>query len=362
MRQRRNYAAIDNFRLVAALLIVAIHTAPLASFSETADFLVTYCLGRVGVPFFLMVSGFFVLAPYQRRRQYARGKLSHRSSGGLRNESAEGVFSGSMGRFLKKTALLYVISTLLYLPLKIYSHNISDSVGGWLKEIFFDGTFYHLWYLPAVILGCLLIVGLLYVCSPLTVSVIVFVLYILGMLGDSYYNLISQIPFLKMVYEGLFTVSSYTRNGIFFAPLFLWMGVLLANGKVRLSRKAAWIGLIISLAGMLAEGFISFQLQWQKHNSMYFLLIPVMFFLFELLLSLDCYGVDIARDLSMYIYILHPLCIVLVRGAATALKMEESLVEQSLLHYLAVVVLSVMLSMAVVGAKRMYQRFVTEKD
>ncbi len=362
MRQRKNYAAIDNFRLIAALLIVAIHTAPLASFSETADFLVTYCLGRVGVPFFLMVSGYFVLAPYQRQRQYTREKLSHRSSGGLRYESAAGFFSGGMGRFLKKTAILYVISTLLYLPLKVYSHNISDSVGGWLKEIFFDGTFYHLWYLPAVILGCLLIMGLLYFCSPLAVSVVVFVLYILGMLGDSYYNLISQVPILKTVYEGVFTVSSYTRNGIFFAPLFLWMGVLLANGKVRIARKAACVGLCISLVGMLAEGFMSFQLEWQKHNSMYFLLIPVMFFLFELLLSLDCHGVEIARDLSMYIYILHPLCIVIVRGAASVLKMEESLVEQSLIHYLAVALLSVLLSLAVVGAKMIYQRFMMENN
>ncbi len=59
MKYRKTYDAIDNFRLVAAVLIVAIHTAPLASFSDTADFLVTYCLGRIGVPFFLMVSGYF---------------------------------------------------------------------------------------------------------------------------------------------------------------------------------------------------------------------------------------------------------------------------------------------------------------
>ena len=51
MRQKKNYAAIDNFRLAAALLIVGIHTSPLQSFSETADFLVTYCYGRIGVTF-----------------------------------------------------------------------------------------------------------------------------------------------------------------------------------------------------------------------------------------------------------------------------------------------------------------------
>lgn len=338
MRQRKNYAAIDNFRLVAALMIVAIHTAPLASFSEEADFLVTYCLGRVGVPFFLMVSGFFVLAPYQRKK-------------------GTEFITQPLGKFLKKTAILYLISTLLYLPLKFYADNVSGSVGGWLKEIFFDGTFYHLWYLPAVILGCLLIVGLLQFCHPLAVSVIVFVLYILGVLGDSYYNLVSQVPFLKMAYEAVFAVSSYTRNGIFFAPLFLWMGVLLANGKVRISQKAAGVGLAVSLAGMLAEGFASYSFQWQKHNSMYFLLIPVMFFLFELLLSLECREIGIARDLSMYLYILHPLCIVVVRGAADVLKMKELLVEQSLAHYLAVVAATLLLSLGVIAVQKIYQRF-----
>lgn len=338
MRQRNNYAAIDNFRLIAALLIVAIHTAPLASFSETADFLVTYCLGRVGVPFFLMVSGFFVLAPYQRKR-------------------GEEIITPALGKFLKKTVFLYLISTLLYLPLKFYADNVSGSVGGWLKEIFFDGTFYHLWYLPAVILGCLLIVGLLQFCHPLAVSVIVFVLYVLGVLGDSYYNLISQVPFLKTAYEAVFAVSSYTRNGIFFAPFFLWLGVLLANGKVRISQKTAGVGLAISLAGMLAEGFASYFLQWQKHNSMYFLLMPVMFFLFEFLLSLECRQIAIARDLSMYLYILHPLCIVVVRGAADVLKMKKLLVEQSLVHYLAVVAATALLSLIVIAVTHIFQRF-----
>lgn len=340
MRGRKTYDAIDNFRLVAALLIAAIHTAPLESFSETADFLVTYCFGRIGVPFFLMVTGFFVLAPYQKSRQSTGGRGSQ-----------------GIGKFLRKTAILYAISTLIYLPLKIYSGNVKDDIGGWLKEIFFDGTFYHLWYLPAVILGCLLLIGLLKICNPLAISIVVFVLYIFGVLGDSYYNLVSQIPFIKTVYEGVFAVSSYTRNGIFFAPIFLWMGVLIANGKVRIERRQAGIGFAVSLVGMLLEGFISYSFEWQRHNSMYVLLIPVMFFLFEWLLCLDGMEIDIARDLSMYIYILHPLCIVLVRGAAGALKMTKILVEQSLIHYLAVVVVSVLLSLIVAETKLIFRRW-----
>ena len=58
---RAGYPELDRFRLVAALLVVAIHTSPLLSLGETADFLLTRVAARVAVPFFLMTSGFFLL-------------------------------------------------------------------------------------------------------------------------------------------------------------------------------------------------------------------------------------------------------------------------------------------------------------
>lgn len=38
MNHKKAYMGIDYFRFVAALLVVMIHTSPLASCSETADF------------------------------------------------------------------------------------------------------------------------------------------------------------------------------------------------------------------------------------------------------------------------------------------------------------------------------------
>lgn len=52
MTENKNYAGIDYFRFIAALLIVAIHTSPLASLSETGDFMLTRIIARVAVPFF----------------------------------------------------------------------------------------------------------------------------------------------------------------------------------------------------------------------------------------------------------------------------------------------------------------------
>ena len=52
---------IDRFRIVAALLIVAIHIPPLTG---VPDFILSHVLARVAVPFFLMTTGYFVLPGY----------------------------------------------------------------------------------------------------------------------------------------------------------------------------------------------------------------------------------------------------------------------------------------------------------
>lgn len=60
----KNYTGIDYFRFIAALLIIAIHTSPLGSFSETGNFIFTRIVSRVAVPFFFMTSGFFLISRY----------------------------------------------------------------------------------------------------------------------------------------------------------------------------------------------------------------------------------------------------------------------------------------------------------
>ena len=39
MTEKRSYTGIDYMRLIAALLIVTIHTSPLSSYTETGDFI-----------------------------------------------------------------------------------------------------------------------------------------------------------------------------------------------------------------------------------------------------------------------------------------------------------------------------------
>ena len=130
MNDRTAYTGIDYFRLGAALLVIAIHTSPLASISEGADFFLTRIAARVAVPFFMMASGFFLISQYA----FDNRKLK---------------------TFLKKTAVIYGISILVCLPLNLYNGYFSGAhlLPKLLQDLIFDGTLYHLWYLPASMLG-----------------------------------------------------------------------------------------------------------------------------------------------------------------------------------------------------------------
>ena len=44
------YGGLDAFKVIAALLVVAIHTSPLTTYSPDGDFLLTRSLARVAVP------------------------------------------------------------------------------------------------------------------------------------------------------------------------------------------------------------------------------------------------------------------------------------------------------------------------
>lgn len=108
-----------------------------------------------------------------------------------------------------------------------------------------------------------------------------------------------------------------------------------------------WFG--ISFLLMTAEAFTLRYFEVQRHDSMYIMLIPVMVFLYELLLAWNQKPSKALRTISLWIYILHPAMIIVVRGAAKVLHMEKIMVENSLVHYAAVLALA---AAASVGMKK----------
>lgn len=341
MIQKKQSGGLDYFRLAAAFLVVAIHTSPFASLNADVDFVFTRVFARTAVPFFFMATGYFLMPQYLFRRS-----MDYRP----------------LFRMLKKMIFLYMAAILLYLPVNCYAGQFRNvSVAGILRMLLTDGTFYHLWYLPAAILGIVVVFFIggrrqRGVTSYGATAGISGILYAVGLLGDSYYGLTEQIPFLKRSFDILLAISSYTRNGLFYAPVFLVMGAGIHSGGDALKtagkkkggvaapkkylKKTDVMGFTISIVLMTAEGMTLHRLNFQRHDSMYLMLPAVMFFLFRLLLSVSCAPKKRLRGIALWIYLLHPFCIILVRGAAKALHAEEFLIGNSFLHYLAVCMIS----------------------
>ena len=318
MTKNKNYTGIDYFRFIAALLIVAIHSSPLASFSETGDFILTRIIARVAVPFFLMTSGFFLISRYT----YNTEKL---------------------GAFVKKTALIYGAAILIYIPINIYNgyFKMDNLLPNIIKDIVFDGTLYHLWYLPASIIGAVIAWYLVKKLNYPKALIVASVLYLIGLFGDSYYGITEKISCLNSLYDYIFQVTDHTRNGIFFAPIFFIIGGLIADNRPQITfGKSIW-GFAVSFALLFGEAFALHHFDLQRHDSMYVFLLPCMYFLFNVILHFKGKRLVTLRTTSLIIYIIHPMMIVVIRLFSKLFHLQSMLVENSIVHYFMVCLTSV---------------------
>lgn len=319
---------IDYFRLVASLMIVAIHIYPLATIHMDLDYTFTRVLFRIAVPFFLMITGFFILPK----------ALSDKNE---------------LEQYTLKIIKLYMISMAIYFPINIYNGYLRDiDVITFLKDIFINGPFYHLWYFPALILGLWVTYYLIKkISKPFPIIVI---LYGIGLLGDSYYGLIESLPIIKDFYNILFTFFNYTRNGLFYVPIFLYMGYTFSKSKRKETDENNFYYFLVFSISMAAEGLLLYKYAIPRHTSMYLFLLPSSYFLGRLFFTSECKTNKKVRNLSTWIYILHPFFLVLVRLCAKVFHLENVLVQNSLILYICVVSSTLLFLMMILKLKEVF--------
>lgn len=323
---RGRRVGIDLFKVAAALLVVAIHTGPLLTYGETADFMLTGVVGRLAVPFFFAAAGYL---------------LFRKLTGVRRRDIA------TLWRYSGKVALLYAIATLLFIPFNLYKgeYGAEMTIAAILQDVVWDGTFYHLWYLPALIVGIWIVYGL-YAWLPARLLLpAALLLYVPGLLGDSYYGLAVRSEALREAYGFMWSIFDYTRNGVFFAPIFLALGLRAAlRAKESRPTSACLVALSAGLPLLVLEALLLHEAGWPRHDSMYLGLVPAVYALLHLALRMKVrIGArlgDRLAGLSLWVYILHPAAIVAVRMAAKLTGTEALLIEHSLVHYIVVCVVS----------------------
>ncbi|WP_308637951.1 serine racemase VanT catalytic subunit [Paenibacillus silvisoli] len=315
MDAKRSYGWLDLAKLAAALLVIANHTGPLASWSGEADFVLTNVISRLAVPFFFMASGFF----------FFRSKPP-------------------VKKFITRVGGLYAIGILIYLPVNMYAGYISreSTVSELLKDVVFDGTFYHLWYLPALLLGTMIVYGLRLLLRDRTILIVTGVLYAVGLFGDSYFGIAARVDVLSAFYEQLLNVFGQTRNGLFFTPFFIALGAYAGHKAAVVSkadaRSARWYGglFLASFTLLQIEGTVLHRLALQHDEVMYVALVPAEYALFRLLTIRSRKSFPRVRYMSTAAYLLHPMAILFVRGVAKLLGIQAVVIGNSFVFFAAV--------------------------
>lgn len=295
--ERKNYYALDVAKFISAFLVVCIHTGPLLDVNATGNFVLVQILARLAVPFFFVASGFLFFRKLDFKREWNdyenKAQLQH---------------------YLWRLCKLYIIWTILYLPFTYMLLKGQDGITAhsmllYVRDFFFTGSFYHLWFLPALLIAVPLVYFALFKLGLAKTIGIGILLYLLGMAGNVYGGYLQQLPGIQTVYHMYLQVFSTTRNGLFFGVIFVAMGALFAQRTLYLKNWTVLLGLLVSMLLLFAECF-ALKDNGFMHDltSMYAMLLPCMFFLFLGLLRIhleDNKVYKTLRILSLLIYVMH---------------------------------------------------------
>lgn len=329
---KKYYYGIDIARIVAAIIAVAVHTDPLMTYTETGNYFINTVVGRLVVPYFFIVSGFF----FGRKMVF--------------NEPVKTDFHFLVA-FLRKILLIYVVWTLIYLPFQFVEWLKSgDSWSYWIvyiQEAVFKGSYYPLWYLTGLLFATAFSYLLYKLMKPKMVLGFTFTLFLIGIMMNSYYHVLHLDGLFETYYELFLT----TRNGLFFGSFFVSLGMYLSKREAPQSIKWNASLFIISLVLLTIEVFSLRGTGFSRGLDMWFFAIPTTYFLFRWLQQLDLKKRAIYayfRPLSLLIYVSHGLFII----------QFKYLLEVNSLFYFAVVLCgTTLLSMFILLASKRWSMF-----
>ena len=274
IKESKNYNGIDLVKFLCAIMVFIIHIPPfrgeVSGLDKYVNFGLQHCACRVAVPFFFVSSGFFLF---------------------------------------KKMPLYKLDKEII----TSYCFKILRLLGTWYVLLFIGGAG-HLWYLRATVIAIIL----LSLCFHFRIRLgyiyaIACVLYVIGLLGDSYYGIIAplkNITIFNFVFKGYKFAFSTTRNGVFMGFIFVLMGATFSNCRIKLKPRTALIGLAVSMLCLFFEVFLLKFNDIPIEYNMYVFLLPATFFLFSFAVSAELKDRPIykhLRNIGMIVYFSHLL-------------------------------------------------------
>ena len=253
-----------------SILVIVIHTNPLASVNAVANYVLVNVLARVAVPFFFCTTGYFLFSKFKEKHDV-------------------NVF----WKYIKKTIIIYIKLSILYFPLYLW-HGITYSgmdytslITKYLYDFLTFGPYIHLWYLHAVIVAiCIIAIMLQFKVKLQYMCIIAMAMYIIGLLYQSWYGVLC---FLDENVSGVICAflskwSDTTCNGLYFGFPMVIVGGVIANKK---KTRFLHVGLVFSTVCFLGEVLILKYCGWTRKNDteMWLSLVPLIYFFFQVIVA-----------------------------------------------------------------------------
>ncbi len=288
MNEQRNYPGLDVLRMILAVIIVERHIIQIF-FPEIQPWtkILVYWIPNLTVSVFFAISAYFLF----RKLDDEHPDFS--------------VITGFCLRIFK----LYVFWCIIYLPIDFYNwyndlnHTIIGGILSYFHHFLFESSIVQLWYLPGLIVACL-IVGWLYIRHVPKTAIFAggVVLFLIGVFGNNWYfnqNFPELLTKIMHLYESIFLT---LRNGVFYGVCFVALGLLLAKVKRRPPLPLSVAGAVICIGLAYFESNRFFEMNFV------FMAIPTAFFLFvtaEAFPSSDSRAFPVIRKMSEWIYFAH---------------------------------------------------------
>ena len=236
---------------------------------------------------------------------------------------------------------MYLVWTVLFLPivlLKAFKNGELNTLYplSFLQHLLFDGSYFHLWYLPSLIAAIVVVWLLKKIRSEKTVWIIAILLFVIGTAANTYVQL---LPTLQPIVHAYNSVFLSTRNGLFFGTIFVLMGSQLAEKRYE-GKIGIWLS--VGIMAMVIEGIILNAVLHRIVVNMMAspLVLAPMVFVAALQMRALCkkeIGI-IFRHMSTVVYCFHPVVIILIAKAIGRYSMIETLLAVGVSNAIAYVV------------------------
>ncbi len=251
---------LDYFRIILSLLVITVHTQSLFSNDSLTGWLISNGIARIAVPCFFVISGY-----------YLHSKIDNNKA---------------IKKYLLHIFIVYVVWLIIYLP------TYYNTVEAHSLVTFAIMGYYHLWFLPALLLGILMLLALKkFIKNNNLLLLSGIILFITGYILEN-----CGLPYRAFC------------NGIFFGFPFIVLGYYIQKkGYVNIRPLYLYMILFISLITLLIESYQGYKTNIY-HNlflSLY-ILCPVLIICIQKGVNHSVEKYDISK-LAAGIYFVHIL-------------------------------------------------------